>query len=166
MNRDELEAQIAQDEAAIAAKKAELAALDVDPWDAAVGRYMDAADVPHADRLAVKRGLIAALPLAPADPVDEEWIEATAREVINTVMASRYLTGSMSSVSKQAAILAIRATLNRGARRSVDLEKRDLIDAIIQAYNTTRIAHSPVTDQILSKPYVQEAFERFFGGDA
>jgi hypothetical protein len=52
------EATIEQLEAALEAKRA-------DPWAAAVSRYMDAADVPYADREAVKAGLIAALPLAP-----------------------------------------------------------------------------------------------------
>ena len=64
-----IEQQIAEAKATLAALEAKRA----DPWATAVSRYMDAADVPYADREAVKAGLIAALPLAPRQVEAPQW---------------------------------------------------------------------------------------------
>jgi hypothetical protein len=118
----ELRAEIEALQAALAAMEAE---PDYEAWRPALsafykgcGRTGQPPDVlarvykEHID------GLIAALPLAPAGPVDEAWIERTAREITQN--------GDLWATPRDLAILAIRATLNRGARWPGDDELREM----------------------------------------
>jgi hypothetical protein len=115
MEREELLAQIAEREAANERDRAKLAALDTEPdWGPAVERYCGAAEVPHACRAAVKRGLQAALPLAPAPlPMGEDEIEELAREVVDAITDGERRPTLEHDNAVRSAEFAIRETLRR-----------------------------------------------------
>jgi hypothetical protein len=96
---------------AIAEREAELAKLDAEPdWAPAVERYCEAADVPHACREAVKRGLIASAPLFPRDA---GMTDAEIYELADKWLMKAYDEGSDLRSSLDG---AIRETLKRAPR--------------------------------------------------
>jgi hypothetical protein len=103
------------------------AEIPFDEADKSAIRGLQAA-LDEADESAI-RGLQAALPLAPADPVDEAWIERTAREAVregedNCDASPTFSKAAAYDYAKASARAAIRATLNRGARWPSEAELR------------------------------------------
>ena len=104
----QLRAEIAEREAALAAMEAE---PDYEAWRPDFSDIMPThddlllmiADLPDAERAKLRH--LAALPLAPAEPVDEAWIEAKAWECVR---ADAELDGCL---SLEAAIMCVRSTL-------------------------------------------------------
>jgi hypothetical protein len=112
--------------AAIAAK----AEPDYEAWRPALERFYayaqegDLGAVPlDYDDIANIKGLIAALPLAPAEPVDDAWIERTARQCSYAVSEAGH---NPDNELFECAKAAIRATLARCARwpDEVELEEK------------------------------------------
>jgi hypothetical protein len=118
----QLRAEIAEREAANERDRAALAAMEAEPdaLEAAVIAACDAAyrevydeKVPKLNTPYVKAFVRNfALPLAPAEPVDEAWIERTARECADKAANEHTQWAGCLAGAR----LAIRATLNRGAR--------------------------------------------------
>lgn len=115
-------AENAEVEAAIAAK----AEPDYEAWRPALDAYLSTVGAGYfpakpemsVAEKAIIRGIIAALPLAPAEPVDDAWIEQTVRGIAT----QRGVTGASNLVSirsddyRRDLEAAIRATLARCAR--------------------------------------------------
>jgi hypothetical protein len=122
-SRAELEQQIAE-------LQAKLAAMDAEPdWEPAVVRFMERYIEAAGKGVLligdyVKPALEAALPLAPAELVDEEAARKLAEEY--SEQAYREEDDSFATYSEQAAYLAIRATLSRSARWPGEAELREM----------------------------------------
>jgi hypothetical protein len=125
-------------------KLSEAAALrarepDYEAWQPAAQAFWQGAypghDTMHpVTEAEVVRGLIAALPLAPAEPVDDAWVEATARAMFKEYGGYHDTYEMIEEV--------VRATLQRGARWPGEAELRELRQALVNHNDALRSAHA------------------------